>query len=196
MRFVSAIALALVLGTAAAQEYPNKPIRVLVPFAPGGAVDTTARVLAQAMEQRVKWHFVIENRPGGNGFIATTAVKTAAPDGYTLLMAHTGEFAVNPALFDNASFLYYVPDHEMTDATESLSGRGMVTVDCPPLAHAQTLIYGGGFFNSWWTWGVHKLDLIDLLDRWRDQQSDERHSFAIVGQQVSSNFLAGAEAGR
>ena len=87
-----------------AQDYPNKPIRMLVPFAPGGAVDTTARVLAQAMEQRVKWNFVVENRPGGNGFIATTAAAKSAPDGYTLLMAHTGEFAVNPALFDNVPY--------------------------------------------------------------------------------------------
>src|SRR5882672_11532758 len=98
-------ALALMLAfTAQSQDYPNKPIRVLVPFAPGGAVDTAARVLAQAMQQRVNWQFVIENRPGGNGFIATTAVAKAAPDGYTLLMAHTGEFAVNPVLFDNVPY--------------------------------------------------------------------------------------------
>ena len=100
--------LLLILGVAAsvahAQPYPNKPIHVLVPFAPGGAVDTTARVLAQAMQQRVNWQFVIENRPGGNGFIATTAAAKSAPDGYTLLMAHTGEFAVNPALFDNVPY--------------------------------------------------------------------------------------------
>jgi tripartite-type tricarboxylate transporter receptor subunit TctC len=87
-----------------AQDYPVKPIRVLVPFAPGGAVDTTARVLAQAMTQRLDWQFVIENRPGGNGFIATTAAAKAAPDGYTLLMAHTGEFAVNPALFSEIPY--------------------------------------------------------------------------------------------
>jgi tripartite-type tricarboxylate transporter receptor subunit TctC len=104
MRFILAIALALGASLSSAQDYPNKPIRMLVPFAPGGAVDTTARVLAQAMEQRVKWHFVIENRPGGNGFIATTAVQKAAPDGYTLLMAHTGEFAVNPALFNDVPY--------------------------------------------------------------------------------------------
>jgi tripartite-type tricarboxylate transporter receptor subunit TctC len=104
MRFIVAIALALTMGASLAQDYPNKPIRMLVPFAPGGAVDTTARVLAQAMQQRVNWQFVIENRPGGNGFIATTAVAKAAPDGYTLLMAHTGEFAVNPALFDNVPY--------------------------------------------------------------------------------------------
>jgi len=101
MRF---LALLFFACTVHAQGYPTKPIHVLVPFAPGGAVDTTARVLAQAMKQRVNWDFVVENRPGGNGFIATTAVKGAAPDGYTLLMAHTGEFAVNPALFDNVPY--------------------------------------------------------------------------------------------
>src|SRR5919112_5737035 len=104
MRFIVGIALALTLATSFAQDYPSKPIRMLVPFAPGGAVDTTARVLAQAMQQRVNWRFLVENRPGGNGFIATTAVAKAPADGYTLLMAHTGEFAVNPALFDNIPY--------------------------------------------------------------------------------------------
>src|SRR4249920_962201 len=103
MRFLI-VAMLFIASAANAQTYPSKPIHVLVPFAPGGAVDTTARVLAQAMEQRVKWHFVIENRPGGNGFIATTAVAKSAPDGYTLLMAHTGEFAVNPALFNDVPY--------------------------------------------------------------------------------------------
>jgi len=99
--------LAVLVSAAAAvhaQEYPNKPIRMLVPFAPGGAVDTTARVLTQAMQQRLNWQFVVDNRPGGNGFIATTAVQKATPDGYTLLMAHTGEFAVNPALFPDVPY--------------------------------------------------------------------------------------------
>ena len=100
-----ALVLTVAASVAQAQDYPTKPIRMLVPFAPGGAVDTTARVLAQAMQQRLpSWQFVIENRPGGNGFIATTAVAKSAPDGYTLLMAHTGEFAVNPALFDNVPY--------------------------------------------------------------------------------------------
>src|SRR6201988_3040733 len=97
-------ALALAATVAQAQDYPSKPIHMLVPFAPGGAVDTTARVLAQAMQQRVNRQLVVEDRPGGKCFIATTAVKGATPDGYTLLMAHTGEFAVNPALFDNVPY--------------------------------------------------------------------------------------------
>jgi len=64
MKQMLALALGGALGIAQAQEYPTKPIHVLVPFAPGGAVDTTARVLALAMQQRVNWQFVIENRPG------------------------------------------------------------------------------------------------------------------------------------
>ena len=110
---------ALGLATLAqAQDYPAKPIRILVPFAPGGAVDTSSRILTQKMSERLGWNFVIENRPGGNGF-ATTAVAKSAADGYTLLMAHTGEFAVNPALFDNVPYELerdFVPITMVSDA--------------------------------------------------------------------------------
>jgi tripartite-type tricarboxylate transporter receptor subunit TctC len=112
----------LALGLAAlaqAQDYPAKPVRILVPFAPGGAVDTSTRILTQKMSERLGWSFVIENRPGGNGFIATTAVAKSAADGYTLLMAHTGEFAVNPALFDNVPYELerdFVPITMVSDA--------------------------------------------------------------------------------
>jgi tripartite-type tricarboxylate transporter receptor subunit TctC len=86
------------------QEYPNRPIRVIVPFAPGGVVDVTARLLTQKMNERLGWNFVIDNKPGGNGFIAVTAAANSPPDGYTLLMAHTGEFSVNPAIFPNIPY--------------------------------------------------------------------------------------------
>src|SRR3954471_270945 len=104
MKILVVLAAALFSTLAAAQDYPSKPIRILVPFAPGGVVDTSTRILMQKMTERLHWNFVIENRPGGNGFIATTAVQKSAPDGYTLLMAHTGEFAVNPALFSNVPY--------------------------------------------------------------------------------------------
>lgn len=100
----SAISSFGVSGIAQAQAYPNKPIRVLVPFAPGGVVDITARLLTQKMTERLGWNFVVDNRPGGNGFIAVGAAAKSAPDGYTLLMAHTGEFAGNPALFTNIPY--------------------------------------------------------------------------------------------
>ena len=114
-----ALGLFVVSSLANSQDYPAKPIRVLVPFAPGGAVDTTTRILTQKMTERLGWNFVVDNRPGGNGFIATTAAAQSAPDGYTLLMAHTGEFAVNPGLFANVPYELerdFVPITMVTDA--------------------------------------------------------------------------------
>jgi tripartite-type tricarboxylate transporter receptor subunit TctC len=64
--------VAIAISTVAtAQDYPSKPIRILVPFAPGGVVDTSTRILTLKMSERLGWNFVIENRPGGNGFIAS-----------------------------------------------------------------------------------------------------------------------------
>jgi tripartite-type tricarboxylate transporter receptor subunit TctC len=117
-RIFACLAL-LFTASAYAQDYPNKPIRLLIPFAPGGAVDTTARILTQKMDERLGWKWIVENRPGGNGFIATTAVAKSAADGYTLLMAHTGEFAVNPALFANVPYELerdFIPITMVTDA--------------------------------------------------------------------------------
>ena len=100
------LAQPLLAGAALAQaaDFPSRPIRVIVPFAPGGVVDVTARLLTQKMTERLGWNFVVENKPGGNGFIAVTYAAKAAPDGYTLLAAHSGEFAVNPALFANVPY--------------------------------------------------------------------------------------------
>jgi tripartite-type tricarboxylate transporter receptor subunit TctC len=128
----SAIAIqALATGAVQAQghDYPAaRPIRVIVPFAPGGVVDITARLLTQKMTERLGWNFVIENRPGGNGFIAVMAAAKSTPDGYTLLMAHTGEFAVNPAVFPNVP---YELDRDFTAIT-MVSDTPMLIV-----AHAQ-----------------------------------------------------------
>jgi tripartite-type tricarboxylate transporter receptor subunit TctC len=87
-----------------AESYPNKPIRIVVPFAPGGIVDTSARVIGQELSKRWGQQVVVENRPGGNGFIGVMAAVKSPADGYTLLMAHTGEFAVNPAVFPDVPY--------------------------------------------------------------------------------------------
>jgi tripartite-type tricarboxylate transporter receptor subunit TctC len=87
-----------------AENYPNKPIRIIVPFAPGGIVDTSARVVGQELSKRWGQQVVVENRPGGNGFIGVMAAVKSPADGYTLLMAHTGEFAVNPAVFPDVPY--------------------------------------------------------------------------------------------
>lgn len=87
-----------------AQNYPTKPIRIIVPYAPGGFADVAARIVAQKLQERLGQQVIVENRSGGNGFIGTTAGAKAAPDGYTLLTAHTGEFAVSPAVFKDIPF--------------------------------------------------------------------------------------------
>lgn len=97
---ITALTLVLAASASHAQEWPNRPIKLLVPFAPGGVVDVTARLLAINMSSRLGWKVIIENKPGGNGFIAVSAAAKAEPDGYTFLVAHTGEFAGNPALFE------------------------------------------------------------------------------------------------
>ena len=85
--------------SAQAQEFPSKSIRVIVSFAPGGVVDTSTRIVTSKITEALNWHFVVDNRPGANGFIGAAAAAKANPDGYTLLSAHTGEFAVNPVMY-------------------------------------------------------------------------------------------------
>jgi tripartite-type tricarboxylate transporter receptor subunit TctC len=90
-------------GPARAQDYPNKPIRLLVPFSPGGAVDTLGRTVGRQVGEQMGQPVVVDNRPGGNGNIAPELVANAAPDGYTVLIAANG-LATNTALFPNLPF--------------------------------------------------------------------------------------------
>src|SRR5262249_56847627 len=87
------------------QAYPSRPVRLIVPVAPAGASDITARLIGQWLSERLGQPFVIENRPGGGGNIGTEAVVRAPADGYTLLMA--GSFnASNAALYDKLNFSF------------------------------------------------------------------------------------------
>jgi tripartite-type tricarboxylate transporter receptor subunit TctC len=101
-RLVRALTLLLCaagLGQAAAQSYPTKPVRIVVPFAPGGSSEFVARAVAQKLTEQLGQQFIVENKPGGAGNIATLEVAKSDPDGYTLILGHVGTFAVNPALF-------------------------------------------------------------------------------------------------
>lgn len=95
--------LSLAANVAAAQEYPAKPVALMVPFAAGGPTDTVARALAQAMGKHLKQTIVVENTPGAGGTIAPTKLKNATPDGYTLLLAHIG-MSTAPALYRSLPF--------------------------------------------------------------------------------------------
>jgi tripartite-type tricarboxylate transporter receptor subunit TctC len=94
-----AVAMMSPASEASAQAYPSKPVRVIVPFGPGGPADVYARILAQHMSEAFKQSFVIENRPGAGAIIGTDAVAKSAPDGYTLLLmsnAHTTNESLIP----------------------------------------------------------------------------------------------------
>src|SRR5262245_38741208 len=99
----SAALLPAVSHSTWAQTYPSRPVRIIVPYAPGGAPDIVARVMAQWLSERLGQPFVIENRPGAGGNTGTEAVVRAAPDGYTLLFVVTAN-AISATLFDNLKF--------------------------------------------------------------------------------------------
>lgn len=103
-RFATLLAVSVFATAAHAADYPSKPIRVLLPFAPGGVVDTSTRILTNKIAEKQGWQFVVDNRPGANGFIAVGTTARATADGYTLLAAHTGEFSVNPMLFKSVPY--------------------------------------------------------------------------------------------
>src|SRR5262245_29372993 len=98
-----AAALPAVSRFAFAQAYPSRPVRIIVPFAPAGASDITARLIGQWLSERLGQQFVIENRPGGGGNIGTEAVVRAPADGYTLLMAGSAN-ASNATFYDKLNF--------------------------------------------------------------------------------------------
>ena len=93
------------LSTAFAQsDFPNKPIRLVVPFAPGGVTDTSARIVAEHMGKRLGKQMIVDNRPGASGNIGTGQVVRADPDGYTLLLGFDGTMVINPHVFANIPF--------------------------------------------------------------------------------------------
>ena len=98
IRRLTAVALVAFAASAAAQEYPTRPIKLIVPFPPGGGTDILSRVVAQKVADNNKWTIVPDNRPGAGGNIGVDAAAKAAPDGYTLVMGQTSNLAINPSL--------------------------------------------------------------------------------------------------
>jgi tripartite-type tricarboxylate transporter receptor subunit TctC len=94
----------LAAQAASAQAYPNRPIRLVVPFAPGGSADLVGRLIAQAMSESWRQPVVVENKPGASGMIGNESVAKSAPDGYTLTIGTLGPFAVNQTLFDRVPY--------------------------------------------------------------------------------------------
>jgi tripartite-type tricarboxylate transporter receptor subunit TctC len=95
---------ALAMGPVLAEDYPTRPIRILSPYSPGGISDIAARIVAGKLTEAWGQQVIVENRPGGNGFIAVTDAARATPDGYTLVMVTAGDITINPSLFKTVPY--------------------------------------------------------------------------------------------
>ena len=101
---LAALLIAALVAPAAAQDYPSRPITLIVPYAAGGGNDLMARTAAEKMSRTLGQQIVIENRGGAGGSIATGQIAKAAPDGYTLGLGGTGTLAINPTLYANVGY--------------------------------------------------------------------------------------------
>ena len=137
MRLAMAIVIAAAAGAAAqagAQSYPTRPVRVIVPYAPGGATDLTARLVGAKVGEAFGQQVIVENRPGGAGMIGAEIVAKATPDGYTLLIATPAEIAINPHLFAKMT---YQPERDF--APVSLAASTPLILVVHPAVPAQSV---------------------------------------------------------
>src|SRR5437764_1056947 len=117
MRFIAALFCIAMAASAAAQDnYPSKPVRILVPYGPGGATDIIARIVAARLTESLGQTFLVENRPGANGNIALEATAKAAPDGYTLLVGNVSTNAINENIY--ADQLSIRPSRDLAGITK------------------------------------------------------------------------------
>jgi tripartite-type tricarboxylate transporter receptor subunit TctC len=134
VRFISAACVFLFAAALHAQGYPSKPIKIVVPYAPGGLPDTMARVLAAKLGDPLGQQIVVENVPGAGGINGVEQVVKAQPDGYTLLVADVGQIAINPHIF---SKLPYQPLKDL--APVSLIGTSPLYLVAHPSVPVNTL---------------------------------------------------------
>ena len=108
-----------------AADYPTKPVRMLVGFAPGGGTDTTARPIAQKLSEALGQQVIVDNRPGAAGNIATDITAHAAPDGYTILMATIASLAINPSLYGNLPF---DPEKDLAPVIQAVDSTNILSL--------------------------------------------------------------------
>jgi tripartite-type tricarboxylate transporter receptor subunit TctC len=104
VRLLLAATFLVMTGAVSAQSWPSKPIRLIVPFPPGGGSDAVGRVIAQKLSERLGQQVVVDNRGGAGGSLGTELAVRAAPDGYTMVLASTSEIAINPGLYSRLTY--------------------------------------------------------------------------------------------
>ncbi len=146
MSRIAALLISILLAAAgalpAAAQYPDRPIKVLVPYAPGGAVDIVARIVTDRMGHTLGQSFVVENRPGANGIIAIEAMARAAPDGYTIMFGNVNTNTITPILYKKKLNIDY--DHAVAPIARVADVPGFVIAtakDFPPKTFAEFVAY-------------------------------------------------------
>ena len=136
-------AVAAIPALAQTETFPTKAIRIVVPFAPGGSGDITARLVGKYIEDKTGQPFVVENKPGANGIVGALSVKSAPPDGYTLMLATTSTNAANIHMYKNPG---YDPEKDFT-VVGIIGSSGaflVVAADSPHKTLTDLLIYARG----------------------------------------------------
>jgi tripartite-type tricarboxylate transporter receptor subunit TctC len=138
----SALVFALAGHAVAQEKYPNRPVKVLVPYAPGGATDIVARIVTEPMRQTLGQPFVIENKPGAGGIIAIEELARSKPDGYTLMLGNVNTNVITPVIFPKKiSFDYFqrvVPVARVADVASLLVAT---TTGFPPKTFAEFIAH-------------------------------------------------------
>jgi tripartite-type tricarboxylate transporter receptor subunit TctC len=116
LRFVAALLLVAALPAAAQEVYPSRPVKMLIPYAPGGATDIIARIVGAKLTESLGQSFIVENRPGANGNLALEAAAKAPPDGYTLLVGNISTNAINESIY--AGQLSIRPSQDLVGITK------------------------------------------------------------------------------
>jgi len=137
-RILSFALLALLAGAAGAQEYPNKPIRIVVGYSAGGGNDIIVRVMTNELSKGLGQPVIVENKPGAQGIIGAELVAKAAPDGYTILMGPSGPMTINPATYSKLS---YSPTRDFEAISMICEFPLIVTVDAAlPIRNVKELL--------------------------------------------------------
>ena len=146
---VTALAMTSVLPlTVLAQDYPSKPIKLLIPFTPGGGTDFVSRVVANALSESTKWQVVPENRPGAAGNLAIAQAALAAPDGYTIVMGQSDNMALGPHLYSNVGYdtvksfapIVHVTEAPLAIVSSNSPGPGSLATLSDVLAKGKTAV--------------------------------------------------------
>src|SRR5215472_4394024 len=126
LALVLAVAFAAAVNPTHAEDYPTRPIRIVVPFAAGGAADAVSRIVGKRVGDALGQTVVVEDRGGGGGMIGTELVKNADADGYTLLLGQSGPISINPGIYPKLS---YDPEKDFTPVTMTTSYPYIVVVN-------------------------------------------------------------------